>query len=382
MLTLALKNHALLLRDVVRAGPRSQGRLTPRRAALLAVFVPAYATLQCINAAGLLMDRLLFPGFRGIEVRHPVFVVGMPRSGTTFLHRLLARDESRFTSMKLWELLFAPSITQRCFWRAVGRIDRAFGRPAGRILDATERAAFGWFGDVHQTGLQDAEEDYLALSLVGACFLLVLPFPYARVWRLAYFDEEVSPEEQRQVMAFYRGIIQRHLYVHGTDRCFLSKNPSFTPMVGALANTFPEAQFIACYRDPQSAAPSLISSLQQGARLFDHRDPRTELGQQLIAMLKHYAFHLLSILPSMERAQYAFVAMEDVTTNPAVEVKQLYARLGWTPTAEYEAVLATEAERASGYRSQHRYSLAGLGLDGETIERELGLVTRQLANAD
>ena len=382
MLALALKNHARLMRDVFRSGKEGQGRLTPKRAAVMAVFLPAYAVVQCVNATGLALDRVLFPSFRRIRVERPVFVLGMPRSGTTFLHRLLARDAKRFTATKLWELLFAPSITQRYFWLGLGRLDRIIGRPVGRLLTAAENAAFGWFGEIHQTGLQDAEEDYLALSLIGACFLLVLPFPFERVWRLAYFDEQLSSKEQQQVMAFYEGLVQRHLYVHGPERRFLSKNPSFTPMIESLARTFPDAQFIACYRDPQAAVPSLISSLQGGARLFGHRDPKVALGQQLIAMLRFYAQHLLATLSRLIPDQYAFIAMEDLTPEPKAQLEHLYGRLGWEISSDYKAALAHEEARASGFRSKHRYSLTSLGFDEATIERELGFLMRELREAD
>ncbi|WP_077530943.1 sulfotransferase [Vreelandella utahensis] len=382
MLTLALRNHARLLGDTLRPGPESQGRLTLKRAAVMGVFLPAYTLIQSVNATGLALDRLLFPGFRKVVVNRPVFVLGMPRSGTTFLHRLLAKDEKRFTSTRLWELIFAPSITQRYFWLGVGRVDRVLGRPLGRSLALAENVVFGWFGDVHQTGLRDTEEDYLALSLVGACFLLVLPFPVERVWRLAYFDEQLSPKEQCQVMTFYKSLVQRHLYVHGTERRFLSKNPSFTPVIRTLVRQFPDAQFIACYRTPEAAAPSLVSSLQQGARLFDHRDPSSALSRKLIAMLKFQARHLLTNLTPMERDQYALMAMEDLTPEPRRQIERLYTRLGWEPTNEYKAVLNREEHKARGYTSRHRYSLANLGLDKTMIERDLGPVIRELADAD
>lgn len=89
--------------------------VSPRRWLVMALFWPLFALLQAINGAGLLLDYLLFPDFRRVRVREPLFVVGVPRSGTTFLHRLLAGDRERFTTTALWELIFAPSITQRFF---------------------------------------------------------------------------------------------------------------------------------------------------------------------------------------------------------------------------------------------------------------------------
>lgn len=382
MLALALKNHLRLLSECVRPGPTSQGRLTPKRVAVLLAFIPAYTVIQSINATGLALDRVLFPGFRKVSVKRPVFVLGMPRSGTTFLHRLLAGDSKRFSTTQLWELIVAPSITQRFLWMSLGRLDRILGRPAGRLLAVAEKGAFGWFGDVHPTRLQDAEEDFLALSLIGACFLFIIPFPFEKVWRLAYFDEQLSPDEQRQVMAFYYGLIQRHLYVHGTDRRFLSKNPSFTPMIRALARTFPDAQFIACFRDPQAAAPSLVSSLQDGARLFGHKDPKATLGRQLITMLRFYGRHLLATLPQLKRDQYALITMEDLTSDPKAQTERLYARLGWPISTEYTAVLSREKATAGGFQSRHRYSMARLGLDEATIEQELGFLREKVTETD
>ena len=61
----------------------------------MALFWPLFVLLQAINGAGLMLDYLLFPDFRRVRVREPLFVVGVPRSGTTFLHRLLAGDRER-----------------------------------------------------------------------------------------------------------------------------------------------------------------------------------------------------------------------------------------------------------------------------------------------
>ena len=99
------------------------GRFSLQRLLVMTLFWPLFLLVQAINGLGLLLDYLLFPDFRRVQVREPLFVVGVPRSGTTFLHRLLAMDE-RFTTTALWELLFATSITQRYFWTGVARLDK------------------------------------------------------------------------------------------------------------------------------------------------------------------------------------------------------------------------------------------------------------------
>lgn len=67
--------------------PDYQGRVSgwsPRRLLAMALFWPAFLLLQTINGLALLLDRVLFPRYRQIAVREPLFVVGIPRSGTTF----------------------------------------------------------------------------------------------------------------------------------------------------------------------------------------------------------------------------------------------------------------------------------------------------------
>ncbi len=66
---------------------RTDAPLTPRRLALLAVF-PLFLVFQVLQIVGLALDHLLFPAFRSTKLRQPVFIVGVPRSGTTFLHRV------------------------------------------------------------------------------------------------------------------------------------------------------------------------------------------------------------------------------------------------------------------------------------------------------
>ena len=261
--------------------------VSPRRWLVMALFWPLFVLLQAINGAGLMLDYLLFPDFRRVRVREPLFVVGVPRSGTTFLHRLLAGDRERFTTTALWELIFAPSITQRFFWRGVGRLDALVGAPLSRLFFRLERWVLGGLDDVHQTGLRDPEEDYLALLPVLGCFLLVLAVPDPALWRLTYADRDLPAAEKQRLMAAYRRFVQRHLYFHGEHRTFLSKNPSFTPFMATLADAFPDARFIGCLRNPTAAVPSQINSIVIGGKLFDGRDTADYWREGFLAMLDY-----------------------------------------------------------------------------------------------
>lgn len=360
----------LLLRRLVRETlrrPDATGPSNLRRLAALTLFLPVFAALQGVHWLGFLLDDLLFPGYRDIEVREPLFVVGLPRSGTSFVQRVLAGDR-RFTTLRLWELLLAPSITERKVWHILIAADRAVGRPLGRLVGAVETVAFRWMDEVHPVSLDAPEEDYLLLLPAFACFLLVVPFPYHRaVWRLSRFDE-LPAGEREPILAFYRSCIQRHLYVVGSGKRLLSKNPSFTPMVRSLAKRFPDARFACCVRDPREAVPSLLSSLEGGARIFGYHPSDTGVRDPLVEMLEFYARHVLTVLPTLPEDRRAFLPLTGVRDELRERVVGMYERFGWDVDPRFDEHLRTMARRARDHRSGHDYALEEFDLTPEEID--------------
>ncbi|ASK33709.1 sulfotransferase family protein [Alcanivorax sp. N3-2A] len=371
-----IRQYLVLWRHSWRPGHAGRAAGVPlRRWLVLLVFWPLFTALQLLNGAALCLDHWLFPGFRKVAVRQPLFVVGIPRSGTTFLHRLLAGDRQRFTTPALWELVFAPSIVQRRFWRAVGRLDRILcGGRVGRALRAVERRLLGGLDDVHQTGLWDAEEDYLALLPFLGCFLLVLVAPHPLLWRLTEADRCLPEAEKKRLMRAYRRALQRHLYVHGEHRTYLSKNPSFTPFIETLATEFADARFIGCLRNPSAAVPSQINAMVIGAALIDGHDTAAYWRERFFDMLEYYYRHLLDTFDAMPGPRRELSPMERLSAEPLATVTGFYQRFGWTPSPAYLTYLAAEQERARAYRSGHQYSLQGLGVDPGALHRRFAPV--------
>ncbi len=356
--------------------PGYQGRvsgLSWQRLIIMLLFWPLFLVVQLINGAGLLLDYVLFPDFRRVSIREPLFVVGVPRSGTTFLHRLLALDD-RFTTTALWELLFAPSISQRYFWTAIAGLDRALGRPLGRLLHWAERRLLGGLDGVHKTGLLDPEEDYLGLIPVWGCFLMVLVVPVPALWRLTFLDRDGSAAEKTRLMRAYRRFVQRHLYFHGQHKQLLSKNPSFTPWIETLSDAFPDARFIGCLRNPSQSVPSQINSILIGAKLFDGRDTTAYWRQGFLEMLDYYYRHLLDALAAMDSHQQAISVMETLACEPARTVLGFYQAFGWQAEQAFQERLAEQDRRARSYQSGHTYSLENLGVDADTLNAVFGWV--------
>ena len=222
-----------------------------------------------IHRVAFRIDDWLYPAIREVPVDRPLFVVGLPRSGTTFLHRLIACEDETFTTFRLWELLFAPAVCQKRFIRGVWRLDQWLGGWGEKLVLTVERRVSGSLHEVHSTTLQSPEEDFLSLLPFGGCFLRVLAHPHSeQVWDLGHFCERLTAAEQQRLATIYRGMVQRHLYFHGTNLRLLSKNPTFTAWVPALEREFPSARFLGIRRTPLESVPSQLSSLRSGFNFF------------------------------------------------------------------------------------------------------------------
>ncbi|MGM0453307.1 MAG: sulfotransferase family protein [Thermodesulfobacteriota bacterium] len=345
----------------------TQARLTVKRGLVMAGFLPLLFIVQSVHWLGFVMDEVLFSGYRKITVKAPLFIVGVPRSGTTFFHRLLAEDTNRFTTVATWELILAPSITERKIIFGLGRVDRWIGAPISRLIGWIEKKAFASLDAIHQISLSDPEEDYLALVPVYACFLLILPFPFPEeLGYLARFDDAASPEEKERVMAFYKTCLQRHLYVHGSQRVLLSKNVAFAPMIEALNETFPDCRIIGTVRNPLAAIPSHLSSMASGAAIFGN-DTGTAFCEQMIAVQRYAYSHLAQALPSLPDSRRDLLRYEDVKTKPAEIVKSVYHRFGYAIAPEFGDRLHAIDRRQQSYQSGHHYDPAQFGLTEEDI---------------
>lgn len=267
----SLRLHMVWLMESVGPHDRSVASHRGRRIIVLLLLLPLFLLVQATHWLGFFFDEVFFRSYRKIRIEAPVFITGIPRSGTTFIHRVMAADEAQFTTFCTWEALLAPSITARKLVRALACLDRLIGSPLEWLLAAITRRLTAGFSHIHGVGLKAPEEDYLGLLPAGGCFIAVLAFPMSpSVWRLGRFHE-LAASQRGILMQFYRRNLQRHLYFHGTQLRLLSKNAAFATWIPDLRRTFPDARFILCIRNPDTALASQLSSVHGAIAFFGNQ---------------------------------------------------------------------------------------------------------------
>ncbi len=334
-------------------------------ALLVIAGLPVFLLMQSLHWIGFLIDNIVFRGYRAIEVRAPLFVVGPPRTGTTHLHHVLSADATT-TTFRTWECLFGLSITARYVGRGLTRVHRAIGSPFARIGAWLGRRLVARMDDIHPIRPDDPEEDFLAFLPVLACFLMVVPLPGASwLWRLARFDTAAAPREREALMAFYRAAIQRHLYVYGADKRFLSKNASFAGMTDSLLDAFPDARIIATVRDPVAVVGSQLSSLRPALELVGFRSFPDQLRDRFVDLLEHYFTHLADSA-ARHPGRIAFIENSELRYELIQSIERAAAELG-LPLEASLMTAAAASGRTGTKASKHRYSLDEFDLDEATI---------------
>jgi hypothetical protein len=333
-----------------------------RNLVLMLLILPLFVLLQMVHWLGFLIDAIIFPGYRRTAIEKPVFVTGIPRSGTTFLHRTLAEDK-RFTAITLWEALFAPSITERYLIKAFGFIFKPLS-----LFSKWVQTSFGRkMSSIHQLGLSEAEEDFLLLLPIFSCFIQMVLVPQnPGVWKLAFFDTELSGWKKKIVMNFYRTMVKKHLYFHGRDLTYLSKNPSFTSMLPSLMVTFEDAHFVACYRSPEKTVPSQLSSLKPAFDLLHHDIQDAFFKEQILKMLHHY-YQVLNNIKDTHPDKLTLVNMKAIKEDLLVVLRDLYKQFDMSMSADLQLFYEQISGRGRQYSSGHRYSLSDFELNEKDV---------------
>lgn len=316
-----------------------------------------------------LLDSLLFPNWKGTPVKAPIYILATPRSGTTFLHRMLCADQ-QFSYIKLYHTIF-PSILLYKLFGFLGKCDQKLGSPFQRLIAKLEGKAFSGWDGIHATGLSKSEEDeqYWVYSLMTPAALLLFPW-LDQINDVRFVDQLAAPRRQR-LGQYYLQNLQRHAYATGSDKTLLAKNALAIGRLRTQMQVTPDMRIVHLVRHPYEAIASMISmfTVPWSVHSPEKMKAPAYTGQIATLLIEYYRY-MLELQQELPAERYIEVRYEDLIADPAEVVNRIYTQFGIEMAQEYQHWLAAEVAQSRQYRSSHSYSLADFGLTEADIAEQ------------
>ena len=342
-----------------------------RRFLITVLFVFLFTIVSSIVLVFRLLDEILFPNYRSLEVKKPVFIIANPRSGTTFLHRLFCLDSERYGYTLLYHTLF-PSITFIRIIQFFGWIDTRIGHPMRRAFDFLDGVFFKGWEEIHPMGFNKSEEDegtFIFTLITSGIFLLC---PYMDEIDYVKFPDLLSVKEKKALSDYYKSSIQRFMYALGKDKIFLSKNVMSTGRMKTILDIFPDARIIYIVRSPYKAVPSFISMFSAAWKSHSPEIPETSPYHRAWGELAiNYYLYFHEQIKVVPKQQWVTLKYEDLVADPYKEMRAIYKHFGMKIDEHFDERLKKTSNRSKTYKSTHSYSLEQYGMTKEEVLEKL-----------
>ena len=312
-------------------------------------------------------ERQRHPEIEQETVARPVFILGINRSGTTLLHRLLARD-MRFWALRLYELI-KPVLRAGGYDTVAGTPDDPRRAHVEEGYDAVE--IFKAMEGIHPVDFDEPEEDFpiFKMSFKSWTFAAQFHVPdYAR-WLAASGLDDAYAYHHRMVRHF---AWQRRQATPDHRGQWLLKMPFHLRELETLIETYPDALFIQTHRAPSVALASWNSLVGRARSVSMEPQAPEELGIEQLGFMSNMlngATRFRLAHPELEH-RWIDLAYADVVRDPMAAARAVYDRFGWRlePSAvvEMETWLSRQSERRLR-ETRHRYRLDDYGLTPEEV---------------
>jgi hypothetical protein len=284
----------------------------------------------------------------------PVFIVGLPRTGTTALSHLLAADPDT-RSLRVWESAQPVPPPEAATQHADPRI-----AVAARQLEAMQKLSPRLAAMHEDTPTGPTENhDLLGMSFRTFHFEGMAYVPRYVAWWLAC---DMAP-----AYALMRRTLQLLQWRCPPTRWQL-KSPPDSFCLDAVLAVFPDARFLVTHRDPAAVLGS-VCSLMAAMYELTGKPPRPEaIGASELASWAEAMRRLLAVRERAGEARFADVHFHDLVADPVATAARAYERLGLPFTAAAERAMCAHASaNPRGRHGAHHYRLSDFGLDAGAV---------------
>ena len=284
----------------------------------------------------------------------PVFVIGLPRTGTTALSQLVANDP-QFRSLRLWE-------SQAC----TPPPEAATQHTDSRIAQAAEGIAMmdSMFPRMRSMMSSEPEAATECQDLMGMSFRT---FHFDGVVRVPSYLAWLMHCDMRETYTYHRRVLKL-LQWHCPPTLWHLRTPVHMFALDALVEAYPNAKFLWSHRDPARVLGSVCSLIQYVRSWSSDRDDAEELGTEQLDSWAEAVRRAMDFRKRVGDRRFADVSFADLQIDPIGTLENSYRQLGIPFT---DAARARVREWADGHqpgsRGAHTYELADYGLTPDGV---------------
>jgi Sulfotransferase family len=296
------------------------------------------------------------PGFDRHAITRPIVITGIPRTGTTALHKLLAADP-RFQGLQTW-LVGAPMPRPpRETWASHPLFQRTVEQLKQRYDAAPKSRA------AHLMVAEEVDE---------CCFVLRQSFVsnlWTCGWSAATYDAWWQCQSE---LPSYRHLA-RTLQLMGSnesEKRWLLKNPGHIANLDLLFTVVPDALVVQTHRDPAKAVPSLCALLMHLHPIMEEGRHRQRAHNMLARETAKWSAAIRHAEPVRQARprQVLDVVHGDFHRNPMQTIERIYAFAGLDLSPAVRSAMAQRIEdKPELSRGVHRYDVADFGMTQDEI---------------
>ena len=296
------------------------------------------------------------PAILDEKIERPIFITGLPRSGTSFLHELLCEDPGNL-AVRCWEAIYPLPLNSR--GPAERDIDRR-RRKVARQLASFERIA----PEIRSLHPMVADTPQECTEITGHVFL---GMRFDTTHHIPSYRRWLDGRSLAPAYRFHKRFLQHLQHRRGRGQWIL-KCPDHVFALDAVREVYPDARFVFMHRDPLSVLPSVARLTETLRRPFTVRLDRLQIGAEVSERWARGAKILVASAPSFaDGPSPAFhLPFGRFVRDPAAAVEAVYAHFDIGLGAETAArVRALVAARPNGGNGRNHGRLEDYGLDAE-----------------